>query len=88
MVSLTVTTNSQLRIERVSGNNYLFTILKGRTDKSYEVQQAPALCGPCDCATLWQTLGVVSPTSIPFVFPVQSSQAQMFFRLREVPRVP
>ena len=87
VVSLTVTTNSVLHIEHLAGNDYEFTILKGRSDMDYLLMQSDTLCS-CECETPWQEVGRVSPTTIPFSFTHQSDASLMFFRLKETPRSP
>jgi hypothetical protein len=86
-VTLTVTTNSALQIQRLSGNDYQFTIAKGRTDVDYILIQSDTLC-PCACQSPWENVIRLSPPTIPFSFMHRSEFPFMFFRLREVPRMP
>ncbi len=86
-LSVTVTTNSVLQIQPLSGNDYQVSILKGRTDRSYILQESATPCW-CSCATPWHDVMTVSPTTIPFTFMIRSEHPHMFFQLREVPRVP
>jgi hypothetical protein len=84
-VSLTVTTNSMLQIERVGGNDYRFTIGKGRSDVDYALEQSATLCS-CSCQAIWESLGTVSPTAIPYSFVIRNEHPLMFFRLKEIRR--
>jgi hypothetical protein len=87
VLSVTVTTNSLLQVEHLGGDDYRFTLLRGRADRDYELQQSPTLCS-CSCQTPWQRAMRVSPTSIPYSFTHRSDHPFMFFRVQEVPRNP
>ena len=85
---VSVTTNAfALDIQDVSASAVQFTIHGGSIAVDYILQQAEEICG-CPCNTVWEDVGRVSPTEMPYVFERTMDRRYRFFRLRETPRAP
>ena len=89
MIGVTTNAPYSFAVEQLANSDLQFTILGGLTNVSYQLQQTTNVCD-CPCQTVWQPVGLVSPTEMPytFVYPRASfgDAAQLFFRLDQVPR--
>ncbi len=93
LVSVGVTTNApySFQVDRVANGDLQFTIFDGMTNVSYMLQQTTDLCD-CSCESVWQSVGIMSPTEMPATFLYAQTNfgtaPKLFFRLDQVPRSP
>jgi hypothetical protein len=85
--TITVATNSIyfLQMRQVSGGNFEFTIVGGRSGSNYMLQCAPFVLD-CSPTNIWQDIVPVQATSMPFTFgytvPNFVNTTNRFYRLR------
>ena len=87
-IVVSVTTNEYaLEIQQITADDVRFILHGGSLAVDYILQQATDLCG-CPCNTVWEDVGRVVPTEMPYAFERSMDRRYRFFRLRGTPRTP
>ncbi len=87
-IVVSVTTNDYaLEIQQITADDVRFILHGGSLAVDYILQQAEEICG-CPCETVWEDVGRVVPTEMPYAFERSMDGRYRFFRLRETPRTP